>query len=206
MSNHPYDSRDHEPDAYSEDPSDGGEHDNDEGRTEDSEALPAAPGPLGRVVFWLVWWILLTGLWIPLAFEVAVPELIAGAVAAAAGATLATAVRAQRLISFRPRLRWAFRLWRLPSQVVFDTGILFAVLWRRLVMRQDVSGSFRAIPFRAVGENPEANARRAMAMTVGSLAPNTYVIDIDKDYELILVHQLVPKPGDSKSIDPLELG
>ena len=42
-------------------------------------------------------------------------------------------------------------------------------------------------------------------MTIGSIAPNTYVIDIDQDYQLILVHQLVPKPGDSKSIDPLEL-
>ena len=153
-----------------------------------------------------MWWILLTCLWIPLAFEVAVPELVAGAVAAAAGATLATAVRAQRLISFRPRLRWALGLWRLPLQFALDTGLLIAVLWRRLVMRQPVSGSFRAIPFRAVGEEPEANARRAIAMTVGSVAPNTYVIDIDQDYELILVHQLVPKPDDSKSIDPLELG
>jgi multisubunit Na+/H+ antiporter MnhE subunit len=161
---------------------------------------------LGKVLFWFVWWIPLTCLWIPLAFEVAVPELITGAVAAAAGATLATAVRAQRLISFRPRLRWALGLWRLPLQFALDTGLLVAVLGRRLVMRQPVSGSFRAIPFRAVGENPEANARRAIAMTVGSFAPNTYVIDIDQDYELILVHQLVPKSADSKSIDPLELG
>ena len=157
-------------------------------------------------MFWVVWWIFLTGLWIPLAFDVAVPELVASAIAAAAGATLVTAVRAQRLISFRPRLRWALRLWRLPLQVALDTGILVAVLWRRLVMRRPVSGSFRAIPFRAVGEEPEANARRAMAMTIGSIAPNTYVIDIDRDYGLILVHQLVPKPGDSTSIDPLELG
>ncbi len=173
---------------------------------DDSATPPPAPSPRGRVIFWIVWWVLLTGLWIPLAFEVAVPELVAGALAAAAGATLATAVRSQRLISFRPQLRWGLRLWRLPMQVVLDTGLLVAVLWRRLVMRQPVSSSFRAIPFRAVGENPEANARRAMAMTIGSIAPNTYVIDIDQDYQLILVHQLVPKPGDSKSIDPLELG
>jgi len=197
--NRPHDSRNEEADAYNEDGVDGG-------RQEDPATPPPEPDPLGRVVFWVVWWILLTGLWIPLTFEVAVPELVAGAVAAAAGATLATAVRAQRLISFRPRLRWALRLWRLPLQVALDTGILVAVLWRRLVMRQPVSGSFRAIPFRAVGEEPEANARRAMAMTIGSIASNTYVIDIDRDYELILVHQLVPKPGDSTSIDPLELG
>src|SRR5829696_661424 len=199
--NRPPDSSHHLPDAYGEDG-----HDADEGRTEDSAAPPPALSPLGRVIFWVVWWILLTGLWIPLAFEVAVPELVAGAIAAAAGATLATAVRAQRLISFRPQLRWALRLWRLPLQVVLDTGLLVVVLWSRLVMRQPISSSFRAIPFRAVGENPEANAKRAIAVTVGSFAPNTYVIDVDQDYELILVHQLVPKSGDSKSIDPLELG
>lgn len=200
--NRPPDSSHQPADAYGE-----GDHYADEGMTEDHSATPPpAPSPLGKVVFWVVWWILLTGLWIPLAFEVAVPELVAGAVAAAAGATLATAVRSQRLISFRPQLRWVLRLWRLPMQVVLDTGLLVAVLWRRLVMRQPVSSSFRAIPFRAVGENPEANARRAMAMTLGSIAPNTYVIDIDLDYQLILVHQLVPKPGDTKSIDPLELG
>lgn len=191
----------YEPDASNEGPAGA-----DKGRQEDSAAPPPAPGPLGQVIFWIIWWVLLTGLWIPLAFEVAVPELVAGAVAAAAGATLATAVRAQRLISFRPQLRWALGLWRLPWQVALDTGILVAVLWRRLVLRQPVSGSFRAIPFRAVGENPEANARRAIAVTVGSFAPNTYVIDIDQDHELILVHQLVSKPGDSKSVDPLELG
>jgi multisubunit Na+/H+ antiporter MnhE subunit len=201
------DSRHHSPDAYGDGRANGeGEHGGGRGGSEYSSTLPPAPRPLGQVVFWVVWWIILTGLWIPLAFDVMVPELVAGMVAAAAGATLATAVRAQRLISFRPRLRWALRLWRLPSQVVLDTGILIAVLWRRLVMRQPVSGSFRAIPFRAVAENPEADARRALAATIGSIAPNTYVVDIDEDSELILVHQLVSKPGDSKSIDPLELG
>jgi hypothetical protein len=200
----PRDLRHHQTDPRSEGP--GGGVGASRGRQEDSATRPPAPSLLGQVVFWLVWWLLLTCLWIPLAFDVAVPELVAGAVAAAAGATLATAVRAQRLISFRLRLRWALRLWRLPVQVVLDTGLLLVALWRRLVMRQPVSGSFRAIPFRDVVDEPEANARRAIAMTIGSIAPNTYVVGIDQDHELILVHQLVPKPGDTKSIDPLELG
>ena len=203
---HPHDSRHHEPDAHGEGSVGEGGHGAAGGGPENSATLPPAPSSLGQVVFWIVWWLLLTGLWIPLAFDVSAPELVAGAVAAAAGATLTTAVRAQRLISFRPRLRWVLRLWRLPIQVALDTGLLFAVLWRRLAMRQPVSGTFRAIPFRAVGDEPEASARRAVAMTIGSIAPNTYVIDIDLDDELILVHQLVPKPGDSKSVDPMELG
>jgi hypothetical protein len=69
-----------------------------------------------------------------------------------------------------------------------------------------VGGSFRAVPFRAGGEDPEAAARRAIAEGVGSFAPNTYILDVDREHELILAHQLVPKPNQPKDIDPLELG
>ncbi len=166
-----------------------------------------APGRLDQVIFWAVTWVILTGLYLLLVVDsIDMSELITGIVAAAVGATAATAVRSQRLVVFRPRLRWALGLWRLPLQATLDTGILVAVLWRRLVLRRPVGGSFRAVPFRATGEDPEAAARRAVAKGVGSFAPNTYVLDIDRDHELILVHQLVPEPNQPRSIDPLELG
>jgi multisubunit Na+/H+ antiporter MnhE subunit len=166
-----------------------------------------APGRLDQVIFWLVSWISLTGLYLLLVVDsIDVSELITGIFAAAVGATAATAVRSQRLVSFRPRLRWALGLWRLPLQAALDTGVLVAILWRRLVMRRSVGGSFRAVPFRAAGEDAEAAARRAIVKGVGSFAPNTYVLDIDREHELILVHQLVPEPEQPRSIDPLELG
>ncbi len=166
----------------------------------------AAPGLLDQIVFWIVSWVLLTGLYILLVLDsVDMSELGTGAFAAAVGATASTAVRSQRLVSFRPRLRWALGLWRLPLQSVRDTGVLVSALWYRLVLHRPVAGSFRAVPFRAGGEDPEAAARRAIAKGVGSVAPNTYVLDIDREHELILVHQLVPKP-DPKNVDPLELG
>ena len=166
-----------------------------------------APGGLDQVIFWVLSWIILTGLYLLLVVDsIDVSELVMGIVAAAVGATAATAVRSQRLVSFRPRLRWALGLWRLPPQAVLDTGVLIVVLWRRLVMRRSVGGSFRAVPFRAAGEDSEAAARRAIAKGVGSFAPNTYILDIDRERELILVHQLVPEPDQPKSIDPLGLG
>jgi multisubunit Na+/H+ antiporter MnhE subunit len=172
-----------------------------------SSLTSPAPGLLNQVVFWAISWVLLTGLYILLVLDsVDIAELVMGAVAAAFGATAATVVRAQRLVVFRPQLRWAFRLWRLPLQAARDTGVLVAVLWRRLVLRQPVDGSFRAVRFRATGEDPEAAARRAIAKGVGSFAPNTYVLDIDREHELILVHQLVPQPDRPKEIDPLGLG
>ena len=166
-----------------------------------------APGRLDQVIFWVVSWIILTSMYLLLVVDsIDVFELITGIVAAAVGATAATVVRSQRLVSFRPRLRWALGLWRLPLQAALDTGVLVAVLWRRLVMRRSVGGSFRAVPFRAVGEDAEAAARRAIAKGVGSFAPNTYILDIDREHELILVHQLVHEPEQPRSIDPLELG
>jgi multisubunit Na+/H+ antiporter MnhE subunit len=167
----------------------------------------AAPGLLNQAVFWSVSWVLLTGLYVLLVVDsIDVSELVTGIVAAAVGATAVTTVRGQRLVVFRPRLRWALGLWQLPLQAVLDTGLLVAVLWRRLVLRRPVGGSFRAVPFRATGEDPETAARRVVAKGVASFAPNTYALDVDREHELILVHQLVPKPDQPKSIDPLGLG
>ena len=195
------------PDAYGESSSTGGGENGARKESPDSSptfALP--PRPLDQVIFWIISWVLLVGLYLLLVVDsIDMAELVTGAVAAAVGATAATIVRSQRLVSFRPRLRWALGLWRLPLQAVLDTGLLVAVLWRRLVLRRPVSGSFYAVPLRAGGGDSEAAARRAVAKSVGSFAPNTYVLDVDRERELILVHQLVPKP-DRKNIDPLGLG
>lgn len=198
--NPPRDSQQYPSDSY-------GEDNVEAGRPDNSSTSPPVPGPLNQAIFWVTSWVLLSGLYLLLVVDsIDASELVTGAVAAAVGAVAATAVRSQRLVSFRPRMRWALGLWRLPLQAAVDTGILVVMLWRRLVVRQPVGGSFRAVPFRAGGEDPEAAARRAVAKGVGSFAPNTYVLDIDREHELILVHQLVPTPDQPKNIDPLELG
>jgi hypothetical protein len=96
-------------------------------------------------------------------------------------------------------------MWRLPLQAVLDTGLLVTVLWRRLVLRRPVGGSFHAVPFRAGRGDTEEAARRAISGIAGSFAPNTYVLDVDWERELILVHQLVSRPN-QKNIDRLGLG
>ena len=195
--NHPSNS----PDAYGE-----GENGARRDRLDSSPTFALPPSLLDQVLFWLVSWVLLIGLYLLLVIDsIDVAELITGAAGAAAGATAATIVRSQRLFSFSPRLRWALGMWRLPLQAVLDTGLLVAVLWRRLVLRRPVGGSFHAVPFRAGGGDPEEAARRAISGVAGSFAPNTYVLDVDRERELILVHQLVSRP-DQKNIDPLGLG
>lgn len=164
------------------------------------------PGPLDQSVFWIAWWVVLAVLWLLLVDKLKGSELIAGALAAAVGATFSTLVRARSPHSFRLRARWMLGLWRLPPQAALDVGVLAAALWRHLILRRSVSGAFRAVPFRATGEDAEATARRATTAGAVSFTPNTYVLDVDRERGFILVHQLVPKPGDRKSADPLELG
>jgi hypothetical protein len=74
-----------------------------------------------------------------------------------------------------------------------------------LVRRRPAFGAFRAVPFGGGEDEPHETGRRALAEAAGSVAPNTFVIGIDGDRQLILAHQLRPTGG-RETIDPLKLG
>lgn len=117
-----------------------------------------------------------------------------------------TAVRAQRIVAFRPQIRWLLAAPVVLVRAVADMGPLAAALWRRLVLRRDVRGGFRAVRFRHGGTGGEATARRVLTKLLASFSPNTYVLDVDEDQDVVLVHQLVPRPGRRRDADPLDLG
>jgi multisubunit Na+/H+ antiporter MnhE subunit len=156
-------------------------------------------------VFWLGSWGALFAFWLLLVDTVKVPELCAGAVAAALGASFMAAVRRQGIVSFRPRVRWLLASVTVVPRAVADLGVLVSVLARRVVLRRDVRGGFRAVPFRHRGVGGDATARRVLTKLVASFAPNTIVLDVDEDRDLVLVHQLVPRAG-RRDADPLGLG
>jgi hypothetical protein len=61
------------------------------------------------------------------------------------------------------------------------------------------------VPFRR-GEDETLDAgRQALAEALGSFAPNTIVVGIDSERELILAHQL-RRGGGPEAVDPLGLG
>jgi multisubunit Na+/H+ antiporter MnhE subunit len=131
-------------------------------------------------------WLLLTTTINPL-------EMAAGAVAAAIAATIAELVRIQDLQAIRVRPRWLPRAGVLPRLVLSDTWTLFRALWRQLLFRRRVKGAFLALPFDPGDEDdPYAAGRRALITAAITVTPNTYVVGIDADRNLILVHQLVP--------------
>src|SRR5690349_16428721 len=108
--------------------------------------MAATPSPRdpsrhpGAVRAWLVWWVLLAALYLALVDTVLVPELVAGAVAAAIGATGAVVVRRQRRILLRPRVAWAPAVVRAIGRFGADLVPLAEALWRRGIRRADERG------------------------------------------------------------------
>jgi multisubunit Na+/H+ antiporter MnhE subunit len=149
-------------------------------------------------------WAVLFAFWLLLVDTLKTPELAAGAVAATLGMVISALTARGAGPRPRPRLGW---LRRVPAALVrlpLDTGVVAAALWRGLVRRRRVRGSFRAVRFRGGGRDGRSVARRATAKWLDSLGPNSYVVGVDEQQDVLLVHQLVP-PKEPASADPMEL-
>jgi multisubunit Na+/H+ antiporter MnhE subunit len=162
--------------------------------------MPAYLPAVGR---WLARWALLMALWLLLTDTHQWQELVAGAVTAAIGATVAglvvrpgqpkTVSKSLAVLSLGPR-----RLGRPLVRLVADTGILTLALVRALAGRRP-RGSFRVVRF--TPDPPRRSAAgRAMTEIWGSLTPNRYVVGIDDEDGVLMIHELVRT---DEPLDPL---
>lgn len=150
-------------------------------------------------LFWLGWWCVLFPLWLVFVGAWDLYDGVAGVVAAAVAATAALAVRELGLLSLRPRAGGFSGLARVPLQVFADFGILVAALVRTLAGRP-VRGVFLAKKLPAGGPGSEAAFARALAAVAATYSPNAYVVDVDLDRNVVLMHDLV---RNSASEEPL---
>jgi hypothetical protein len=147
-----------------------------------------------RLKIWIAWYVPLVGLYLAFASTIDPHELLLGLVAAAVGATAQELVNAQDLVRFRLKPRWLVDLRLLPGQVLADSWLLAVVLWRRVARGQTTTGAFRTVPFPVVQEDEAVtNARRALVTMALSVAPNIYVVGIEGEDGVMLVHELIPK-------------
>jgi multisubunit Na+/H+ antiporter MnhE subunit len=163
----------------------------------------AGGGARGALRAFAVWWVLCAALWLALVDRVALDELLAGVVAATLGATAAVLVRQQRRTLLRPRGRWLPSAWRPLLAVAGDLRPLASALLRRGVLRRREAGVVHELPFDAVGDAPEEAAYRVLTVALGSLAPNTIVLDVDTERRLLYVHQLVESADPRRTAMPL---
>jgi hypothetical protein len=102
------------------------------------------------------------------------------------------------------RAAWFRRAWRPLLQVPQDMAMLCAAAFVQLVKPRSARGRFRAVSFEGGMESGD-HGRRALAEMFGSLAPNTIVIGVDPETELLLTHQL-RRDGPPDDLDVLGLG
>jgi hypothetical protein len=95
--------------------------------------------------------------------------------------------------------------WRALAGIPLQIGLVSLEALTQLWQRRMSRGSFRAVPFRAGPEKPRDIGRRGLAEALGSIAPNTIVIGVDPERDLLLVHQLRWQ-GEPEDLDVLRLG
>ncbi len=133
------------------------------------------------------------------------PELYAGAAAALVAALVGTAASRNGLRGIRPRQVRLTRLARAAARVPADIVWLSAAALAQLVSPRAVRGQWRAIAFRHGKADEGADlTRRALAEAVGSVAPNTIIVGVDEERDLLLAHQL-RRGGGANSVDVLGL-
>ncbi len=133
---------------------------------------------------------ILLALWVLFTSSGSAAELAAGAIAALAGAAVSGALAAEDFARFHPHGRWLFAARRLPAAVCRDSAVLIVLLVTRLLEGRRFQGRLSRTPFPAGGADAHAAARRALAVALTSLAPCTYVLDIDREHGEATVHRL----------------
>jgi multisubunit Na+/H+ antiporter MnhE subunit len=131
----------------------------------------------------VLWWAVLLGLWQLYVGQTTKETTIAGAVAAALAVGAGALLARLGLYRFGLDPRWLGRAATTPWYLGRD----FAVVTLALA-RGRPGGAFREVDFpaRSAGD-------RALVGLLGSIAPNAYVVDFDRDRSTALLHELDPK-------------
>jgi len=137
-----------------------------------------------RAVSLLAWFALLEGLWGVFVGTQQDTELVAGVIAAAAGALLAEGLRTLGLLGFTADLRLLARALRLPYGLVLDFAVVTRALARSLARGQRVRGEWLETPFATQG-GTVGRWQRAFAVTAGTATPNAIVVDVDGERALL---------------------
>jgi hypothetical protein len=161
---------------------------------------------LRRAGAWWTAWLVAGALYLLLIDTTSLPELIVAVGAAAIAATGFELAREQQTAGgLNMRLGWLATAYRPLVKVPSDVASVTVLAFRQLARPRAVNGTFRAVPFRCGPEHDIEIGRRALAESLGSFAPNTIIVGVDVERELILGHQLRPKGG-ADAIDVLDLG
>jgi multisubunit Na+/H+ antiporter MnhE subunit len=144
-----------------------------------------------HVLAWAAWWFGLFWLWLLLVGEWNREQIVAAAIAAALAGGVAEFARARTGFAVRLPLRVLADVPQALGMVVVDFGILAWALLASVARGRIVRGELvtRALP-------PE----RVWTILVATLSPNAFVVDVDADERVVLLHDLVPNRSSEKPV------
>lgn len=145
-----------------------------------------------HVVAWLAWWLALFWLWLLLVGEWDRQEWVAAAGAATISATLAEFARTRTGFSARLPSRALADVPKVLFMVVVDFGIVVWALLLSLVRRKIVRGRLISRELERGTRAARGTGPRAWTAFAATFSPNAYVIDIDPETRVVLLHDLVP--------------
>jgi multisubunit Na+/H+ antiporter MnhE subunit len=143
-----------------------------------------------NVIFWLAEWIILALLWLLFVGKLEWSETWIGLAASAMAAGTATSVNGKNFARFYPESRWIVAGWRIPGYLFWDAVLICAVLFEFLFLRKPIASRIQAVRFQSGGSDERSATRRALAAILTTMPPNSLVIGIDQQQDLILVHQM----------------
>lgn len=118
-------------------------------------------------------------------------ELLAGAVAAAFGVGGFVVIEWHYPARFSPTFRELLSLWRSPWYLISGTWEITTVAAKDLLGIERAKSLFRIVTFDAGTEDdPHATARRVLAVTYTTVAPNFIVLGINTRDKKLLFHQI----------------
>lgn len=82
---------------------------------------------------------------------------------------------------------------RVPWQILEEFAIVTWFLVRALGGGGVATGTFRALDWPAAGDSPADRGRRAVIAVAATYSPNSYVVHVDEEEDVVLVHDLVPR-------------
>lgn len=141
---------------------------------------------------WLPSWGVLFALYLLLVGQVSAAEAVAGALTAAAAASLALLVRRLGSRAFQFRLAWLWEM-RRPVRALFVDLVRIGRVLARALAGYSAAGTVVRQPFAGEGDVPFAAARCGVVTLAASFAPNGYVLGIAP--ETLLLHRLAPQPA-----------
>jgi multisubunit Na+/H+ antiporter MnhE subunit len=137
--------------------------------------------------------LILLGLWMLFVSNMHTAEFLAG-VAAALIASVADAVlKAEGFAKFKPRFKWLLLMTWEFWYIISDTWAIMLALARRMLGKKS-RAQFQTVKFDVGGDDAQSWARRALVTVYTTIPPNSIVIGIDRERELMLLHEVVPAP------------